>query len=450
MVPAYGLSDSLNNLVRAVLRLVNQIRQTRTDLVSRELILHRRPDLSLHWSAVESMTYPGHSQVTVVREHPELHRVVWDSIEGLPEYKALEEHLRANHPDSLGFLTRGISKLASLGVSLNAEAEYQDAVSHWLKQLTGKPIRRHAKIYLSGIVLEGSPFHIGEDFLLRVPVEEDFIEEQLGDALSWPKPRTSFSCIGELTAETCWAGQFQRLIEELATILLAFETGSVRTLRVQETSLGLDPLDGGTLYSGEQGERFKYRVSSKTVCDLGRARTEWASLLPARYDSADALLAAAMDRYRAAVLDQGSNQSAVFSAISCLEALLSDSSAELKYRLSSRVGALMRADGYSGVRVQKTVKAAYDIRSKFAHGDLKPKHEDEARRVAPVIVGIARVCVIRVAQLLRTRDKANVIQLIDEAQLDNLRCDELRDAVATAWIPLPQPGSALADFRDRP
>lgn len=110
----------------------------------------------------------------------------------------------------------------------------------------------------------------------------------------------------------------------------------------------------------------------------------------------------ALERYQTAILRSKSNDSAVYYAISCLEALFSRSNAELTFKLSATVSIFFdliysEQDITLSKKIFQGIKRCYVIRSKYAHGE---KNKDEvSKEQTTQILEICRLTIIFYMQL---------------------------------------------------
>lgn len=122
----------------------------------------------------------------------------------------------------------------------------------------------------------------------------------------------------------------------------------------------------------------------------------------------------ALERYQTAILRSKSNDSSIYYAISCLEALFSRSNAELSFKLSITVALffdLIFSDGDNTIskKIHREVKTCYVIRSKYAHGEKKAIPKEETT----TILEICRLAIIFYMQLDVSKDQ--LIQQLEES-----------------------------------
>lgn len=131
-------------------------------------------------------------------------------------------------------------------------------------------------------------------------------------------------------------------------------------------------------------------------------------------------LGIALRFYDSCLLESKSTEHRIANSISCLEALyLSDPSGELKRRLSQRVALIMKHFGFVPNKVFEDVKDAYDIRSKYVHGNsLNKKQILKAFEIIENIVQYSRISFLVFLQWKNQYDKKKLLKLIDQALLD--------------------------------
>jgi hypothetical protein len=141
----------------------------------------------------------------------------------------------------------------------------------------------------------------------------------------------------------------------------------------------------------------------------------------------------AFQRYNESLLEIVSMERRVANAVMGIEALISKSKDELSFRMQTRISKLMVCFGYNGLEVRGDIKTAYDVRSKFAHGEMY-NVADKNKIVAHY--GGMDVFMLKIINYLRVMlimyyigkvEKGKLIRLIDDALIDDNCFQELKE-----------------------
>ncbi|NBA78588.1 hypothetical protein GOQ04_23735 [Emticicia sp. ODNR4P] len=130
----------------------------------------------------------------------------------------------------------------------------------------------------------------------------------------------------------------------------------------------------------------------------------------------------AFHRYNDSLLKTEVNAYKILSSVTSLEALLSDGSTEITFKIRLRVAKLLSLFGFNSLEVSEKVKTAYNLRSKLVHGS-KPEDKDNnllefARQHTHEIINYNRLCLLISLQLKKSADKQALIKLIDNSLID--------------------------------
>lgn len=141
----------------------------------------------------------------------------------------------------------------------------------------------------------------------------------------------------------------------------------------------------------------------------------------------------AFHRYNDSLLKTEVNAYKILSAMTSLEALLSDGSTEITFKIRLRVAKLHSLFGFNSLEVSEKIKTAYSLRSKLVHGS-KPEDKDIdllefARQHTHEIINYNRLCLLISLQLKRSADKQKLIKLIDNSLIDRAADTELNKLI---------------------
>jgi hypothetical protein len=141
----------------------------------------------------------------------------------------------------------------------------------------------------------------------------------------------------------------------------------------------------------------------------------------------------AFHRYNDSLLKTEVNAYKILSAMTSLEALLSDGSTEITFKIRLRVAKLLSFFGFNSLEVSEKVKTAYSLRSKLVHGS-KPADKGNdllefARKHTYEIINYNRLCLLIALQLKKSLDKQKLIKQIDNSLIDIATDTELNKLI---------------------
>ncbi len=149
----------------------------------------------------------------------------------------------------------------------------------------------------------------------------------------------------------------------------------------------------------------------------------------------------ALHRYKDALLRSEVNVNRLVSAMSCVEALLSNSPSEITYKISIRVAALLGYFDFDTVKVFEKMQTAYKIRSILLHGSgLNEDLIDFSKNHTHEIINYARLCLLISLQLKDKFSKDKLIKRIDYSLIEPKERESLREIIGdTVFIPVTYP-----------
>ena len=143
----------------------------------------------------------------------------------------------------------------------------------------------------------------------------------------------------------------------------------------------------------------------------------------------------AIHRYIDALIRSEVNAYKIQYAMTAFEALLSNESAEITYKIRIRVAGLLHALGFNTIAVFTQMRDAYSLRSKLVHGSkTKEKNKDLlefARQHTHEIINYTRICFLICLQLRNFKGKDSLIELIDHSLIDAKKYEELSGLIQT-------------------
>ncbi|MBK8565123.1 MAG: hypothetical protein IPN76_17735 [Saprospiraceae bacterium] len=149
----------------------------------------------------------------------------------------------------------------------------------------------------------------------------------------------------------------------------------------------------------------------------------------------------AFHRYNDSLLKSEINVYRILSAITSLEALLSDGSTEINFKIRLRVAKLLSLFDLNALEVSENIGKAYNLRSKLVHGS-EFKDGGFSKQHTHEILNYNRLCLLIFLQLENIKSKKDLIKLIDNSFIDAKSGDELKKLVAEkVKIPILNPFS---------
>jgi hypothetical protein len=178
--------------------------------------------------------------------------------------------------------------------------------------------------------------------------------------------------------------------------------------------------------------RYEYLVSKREEKDFIdfflRMKPLVTKLSPKSYLNGS-YLEIAYHRYKDSLLRSEVNVNRLVSAISCLEALLSNTTSEITFKISIHVAALLRHFDFDSVIVLKKMKEAYTVRSLILHGDkLKEKLLAFTNQHTHELVNYARLCLLTSIQL--TLSKNTLIEDLDKSLISDSDLKRLKSLIS--------------------
>jgi ribulose bisphosphate carboxylase small subunit len=323
----------------------------------------------------------------------------------------------------------------------------------FLKELKGEPLKYWAKVVLQGVRLETEKIHISPEIFLRQPRDEDiWLESPFPPLL--PEPSTLVEplelTIMEIEIETTSDKELLDRIELFTKFLRLFRVGGVKTTLTFMDSESLNRGHGVTFPSNLSPPPTRpYTIKQEDEEKLKNFWQEVEGLIPVLHNSTQATkcklehLFVANTFYEDALLREGRIEERIARAVMGLEALLLEEEKELAYRLRLRAAKLLGLLGFKASDVQKIIKQAYDIRSKYVHGKLlsHEKVQSQLRKISNLgvsspedflysILNYLRLLIITL--LLSKIPKKGLLLLLDNSFIDQNKERELKEKLSKA------------------
>jgi hypothetical protein len=367
-------------------------------------------------------------------------------VKNIPEYSAcvIEIAKRCQVPDEQAnfWVTRFVQFVVSKIVTDDTDDEFLiDQIAVFLADLDGTPLDWTFVVWLDGLWLEDEKYDIEDKVILRRPIPSDLeTETRFG---FWPVqlPPTHemylWSVPDAILESSYRSSDMQKIQHEIQIILdtlCLFRLGSISATRTTIAARSI--LQAGTMYSTPSHLPTTYKYSLSAT-DTGSLQTFFRKMKPLLSfistieTSAQRIspLKIAFERYKDALLGQGSIESKITSAITCFEALYlkSQERMELFHRLSQRVSVLLGLLGFGPLKVYNELSQAYEIRSTFIHGSqIDPDRQSSASQLCETIMDYARISLVVFIELQDTIDKEAFISKLDNSLLDAKALEKLR------------------------
>jgi hypothetical protein len=438
-MPDRRSDEALQGLLRALLqRTMEEVRAAKErgliELQREKYIL--RPDFSLRYSVDPAIIdFPLEEGEEEVWHYKDLQAFLDAHIKPLVEYQdALRAVEAAGERKMLldGFVSR-IAYDSALSTGGQAVERHVETL---LGDLSGGPQEYRTKVWLTGITLTQDTLRVSDLLTFRRPTRADMqqrVNEQMLHYAHAFHGQVWFSCIAEFRVCSQNVGYVQREIDRLVTALRLFRLGSVATGRYELDAESFSGLGRARIGGLSSVARIRYELSRSDVPNLDRFLNTLMSLLPSSYDfpaRKPDFLSTALQWYSEALLRTTPTEGAVAWAIACLEALfLGDNpSTELLYRLTQRTASLLRCFAWAPLDLQKIMKTAYAVRSKYVHGAVpKGLSQEQLTKLFEGIAEYARVsCLIWIQFVgLNGLDRRKILNILEEALVDDNARTEL-------------------------
>jgi hypothetical protein len=291
-----------------------------------------------------------------------------------------------------------------------------------------------ATVKLFGIVLESSEVVICEGIIIRQVIKTDLeAPSQLGSDHTFAAlPSAVLEITMQLKAND--HGVLQQKVAQYVKLIRLFDLGSVT---YNSYKMEFDTISAPGAEMGMAHQLFhpwkKYFLQAVREKDF----LNFLNQLPLSigfclFDKNANHITTAFDRFSEAVLENVAVERKVANAVMGIEALLSDGTNELAFKMQTRTAKVLSSFGFEPIVARNHLKEAYAIRSKFAHGDYLTtgKKAELQKMISPngdfpsTIINYLRILII--TELAIDISKPQLIKLIDDAFIDNSVEQQLR------------------------
>jgi hypothetical protein len=370
-----------------------------------------------------------------------------------PSFKTALEELKQAYP-AVSEMPNYLEGFAGtiVGICLTSggapdSTDIEKAITGFLRDLAGGPVTYKAKVELRGVTLRSERVPLDVGMSIRQPRKEDLESTIRADVfLPHRVPNPSAIVDIEFSATRGQNPVVQRKVQQCVALLRLFGVGSVNYTSYTMESDSIMDWAGhiATLTSGDSGGALEtYVIKNEDEAKLKAFWRTMSGLMPKDiYDFQRQIshITLAYDRYSDALLVNGIIERRIANAVMGLEALLLDETQELSYRLGARASKLLGLMDKPPLHVRTLINDAYRIRSTFAHGGhltykLKKKLEakyGETKQLLLLLLDYLRILIV--TMILCHTDKRELIDLIDDALIDEQKQQQLKGLVSGAKI----------------
>ncbi|MDZ8050789.1 MAG: hypothetical protein RMX68_020640 [Aulosira sp. ZfuVER01] len=261
-------------------------------------------------------------------------------------------------------------------------------IEQFLSDINQEPFKCSANIELSGIIIKAAPIEFsinGFKIILREIRIQDLEEDHIiYPYLNLSPVKSSPTCVPSaiLNIESYilekWKLQLE--IEKIIAILRLFKVCSARYIsyKLDSEAILWQRRIGGTITSLKYLNVVPYKkikITEQDVANLIYFYRKIVNYIPeCLYESnienkGMVHLAIAYRHYCEAILNNTTLEEKITNAVIGLEALILSENQEIAFRFCIRGAKILSLFNYSAIEVKKKLKAAYNIRSTFVHGD---------------------------------------------------------------------------------
>ena len=427
------VASALESLTRAIVAVVKECNENGT-LAMRRIAYTLRPNFSLRYSVDPTIMNFGLEQAEEEAWDYENQSDFFKSrIQRLREFQTAES-LIGQEPHHTQLLRNFAVTVAHASLSAATPQILMRHVETLLGDLQTRERSCKATIWLTGVTLASESISVSDDLVLRRPTRRDLQEKVTAESAHYAHAfqfPVSFSCIAELRLRYLYPVARQGSVEKLVLALRLFRVGAVASSMYAFEEESFDALRNFRIGGPGRSGREAYELSPVDAPALADFLREITPLLPTQFDFPQPkpdFVSIALHWYGEALLAPLASEGSVASAIACLEALfLENVQVEMSYRLGMRVAGLMRCFGYPSLEVQAVVRNAYNVRSKYVHGDEQDKEWSPKKllELSRSILDYARLGLLTFCQLEGKPSRKQLMANVEKSLLDDESLAEL-------------------------
>jgi len=369
--------------------------------------------------------------------------------------KMLGEKFRASL--YLEYFIRKLALQRLEGANLD-ENDINKFLTIFLKDLNEEPLKYGACVELEGIAMQPKKngFAISDITILLKQTEIEDLEKEYPVYRHASKSFPSLpSAILNIEFFGRQADRIDMEVNQAIAILRLFKVASVKYILYTRYSESIiDVGASGTLTNlGPEKALEKSQITNEEMQKLKEFWQRMRVALPTNiYDHRETRvdhISIAYKRYCDALLQNGVIERGIANCVMGLESLFlkGNEMQELSYRLKMRVAKILSFLQYEPTKVKSVVKDAYDIRSRFVHGDYlsnkeKNKFNREYGDMHPLLLSLMNYLRISIITMIFTetfskKKKEKLLDLIDDALIDKDKDKQLNNLLTVAGSSIP-------------
>lgn len=309
------------------------------------------------------------------------------------------------------------------------DIDIKETVDDVLKYFKGEKFTCYAIVELIGIILQEQSIDLGCDITIGRTSQKDIDKNFPTYPADCDYSKQYPTAIMKISMQAKTPKELKDRIKRIIFILRLFSVGSIRDVRFKIYSGMTDPWFGGggmnieTLDNSRQPHTYLVRQSDKECLKKFFCYIDYnLKKISNSSSKKDKSIIIVYNRY----IDSLKNNSLdrkIADAVMGLEGIFLEDDGELSLRLSLRVASLMKFLGKDQLNVRDMVKEAYNIRSKFVHGNcIESKDVKKLEKYGGPDTFIEELLeILRIALVVSiTMDipKTNFIQILDKSLLE--------------------------------
>jgi len=292
-----------------------------------------------------------------------------------------------------------------------------------------------AQVEIAGLTLEPKKIQLTPEIELRQPLKEDLEYEihAVPPPIRHPifeRPDAILTITKSLKGNK--VNILQKEIDTIISALQLTDLGSIKYKRYTLKSKTLLGCFGGTISTiNTLSSNLKSHIEISEIKPFTEKFTIILNALKInKHKLKSTPLETAMEFFKESIVEQGKISKKIAESIMSLEALFSNSTHELKFRLSTRISKLIGLINKQPKETMNLLKIAYDIRSTYAHGSEIGKKltkkintlTGSTNELRKQIAEILRISILVMIQTTKTKNQ--LLELIDNALISNDKCLE--------------------------